>query len=103
MTIDYKISYYSADEILSAIREDRFVILPVPLGTTVYAIKDKCYDDCPYEGGRGGSDRCMADGSKCKAYYYETEFTFSDMNYLDVTVFLTMDEATAAVERINHK
>lgn len=103
MKVTYEINTYSADEILSAIREDRFVILPVPIGTTVYAIKDKCYDDCPYDGGRGGSDRCMADGSKCKAYYYETEFTLPDMNYLGVTIFLTRDEATAAVERMNHK
>ena len=104
MTVDYKISYYSPEDILSAIKEDRLIILPVPIGSTVYAVKDRChapYYECPYDGGRGGLDRCTKDGSKCKAYYYETEFTLPDLNYIGVTVFLTREEAAAAVERMN--
>ena len=100
---NYACGNYSPSEIRSALREDRFVILPVPIGDTVYAVKDKCYEglDCPYKGGHGGSERCTPDGSRCKAYYYETEFTLSDMNYIGVTVFLTRAEAAAAVERRN--
>lgn len=77
--------------------------LPAPLGSTVYAVREKCHEglDCPYEGGRGGSDRCRPDGSKCKAFYYETELTFSDVNYIGVTIFLKEADAVAATERMN--
>lgn len=87
-------------------REDRngtLLHLPVPLGAPVFEVYDKCnpgYLDCPYDGGYGTS-RCI--DRKCKAYYEETEFDLTLLNYLGVTVFLSEIDAQDAVERMNNK
>lgn len=83
--------------------DGRLLHLPVPLGAPVFVVYDKCnpgYLDCPYDGGYGTS-RCT--DRKCKAYYKETEFDLTLLNYLGVTVFLSEIDAQDAVERMNNK
>ena len=87
-------------ELVQADREGRCVVLPVKSGTTVYYLGagmckwrelDKCdeycdgwqYEDC-YEGERA---------------VREKKFSISDLPCIGKTVFLTREEATAALRR----
>ena len=87
-------------ELAQADREGRCVVLPVKSGTTVYYLGasickwrelDKCdeycdgwqYEDC-YEGERA---------------VREKKFSISDLPRIGKTVFLTREEATAALRR----
>jgi len=80
-------------------KEGRLIVLPCKVGDTVYVPVERCragINLCPYDGGYG-TPRC--DGDKnCGAYVSEKKFSVRD--YLDIgkTVFLTREEAEAALK-----
>ena len=81
-------------------KENRLIVLPVPVGTIVYEVVPPCEERmeyCPYCGGYGTA-RC--DGEKhCKAYIEEVKYKVS--MYGDKSIYIHKDRAEKAVERLN--
>lgn len=89
-------------ELMAAEREGRLIVLPCKPGTTVYEAIPKCnplYRTCPYMGGRGGL-RC--DNNKCDAYVAEVPFDPIFRDRIGKTLFLTREEAVAALAKDNN-
>lgn len=84
--------------ILKAYKEDRLVILPVPLGSTVYRVVPKCrpsINECPFDGGQG-MPRC--NNGECEPYIQELRLSMPMIGMLGVYVFTTKEEAEAAMK-----
>ena len=83
-------------------RENRLIVLPVPIGTTVYEVIPPCRETmtyCPYNGGYGTS-RC--DGEKhCKAYIEEVPFDVG--MYKNRFIHTTRESAEKMVRRLNER
>lgn len=80
--------------------ENRLIVLPVPVGTTVYEVIPPCIMTsimCPYNGGYG-SERCKGT-SHCKAYIEEVKYEVS--MYGNKSIYIHKDRAEKAVERLN--
>ena len=89
-------------ELMAAEREGRLIVLPCKPGTTVYKAIPKCnplYCECPYMGGRGGL-RCA--NNKCDAYVAEVPFDPIFRDRIGKTLFLTHEEAEAALAKDNN-
>lgn len=85
--------------IIEAEREGRLLILPCKEGETVYHVVGKChppFGTCPFDGGYG-MDRCFG-YKKCDAYIEEIPFCVRDRNAVGKSVFLTREEAEAALK-----
>ena len=81
-------------------KENRLIVLPVPVGTIVYEVIPPCEETstyCPYCGGYGTA-RC--DGEKhCKAYIEEVNYEVC--MYGNKSIYIHKDRAEKAVERLN--
>lgn len=89
-------------KLLGLEKEGRLIVLPCKPGTTVYEAIPKCnpqYYTCPYMGGRGGL-RC--DNNKCDAYVAEVPFDPIFRDRIGKTLFLTREEAVAALAKDNN-
>lgn len=76
--------------------QGRLVILPCKIGDKVFRVIPKCsgsYIHCPFEGGHG-LDRCY----NCDAFIKEESFCFFMFEDIGKTVFLTREEAEAALK-----
>lgn len=80
------------------------VRLPCRIGSTVYRVIEKCkprFMECPFAGGHGIS-RCHSTKDRykfCGAYIEETRFELAIIDEIGKTVFLTRDEAEAALAK----
>lgn len=95
--IDRLARYEDEDE------DGRLVHLPVPLGSTVYYVNDKCPGGlwCPFNGGYG-TDRCRSgDSSVCRAFYEPVHFSLRLLDGWGKYVFRTDYEAQEEVDRRN--
>lgn len=89
--IDKLATYEDAEE------QGRLVMLPCKVGDTVFRVVPKCigpYIHCPFEGGPG-LDRCY----NCDAFIREELFDLCMFEDFGKTVFLTREEAEAALKR----
>lgn len=76
--------------------QGRLVILPCKVGDKVFRVVPKCsrsYIQCPYNGGFG-IDRCH----NCDAFIKEESFYLSMFEDIGKTVYLTHEEAEAALK-----
>ena len=77
-------------------KQGRLVILPcnIKIGDKVFRVVSKCLGaiQCPFEGGYG-LDRCY----NCDTFIKEESFSFSMFEDIGKTVFLTREEAEAAM------
>ena len=81
-------------------KENRLIVLPVPVGTTVYEVIPPCKvpsSICPFNGGYG-SKRCKG-YSHCKAYIEEVKYEV--WMYGNKSIYIHKDRAEKAVERLN--
>ena len=80
--------------------EGRIIILPVPVGTTVYKVIPPCSgNSCPYSGGYG-TDRC--DGYKhCDAYIKEVSYSVS--MYGNKSIYIDREKAEKRCEKLNKR
>ena len=84
-------------------RENRLIVLPVPVGTIVYKVIPPCTAPssyCPYGGGYG-SPRCCAGDKYCKSYIEEVKYEVP--MYGDKSIYIRKDMAEKAVNRLNEK
>jgi hypothetical protein len=75
--------------------QGRLVILPCKIGDKVFRVVPKCsrsYIQCPFNGGYG-IDRC----NNCDAFIQEESFYLSMFENIGKTIFLTYEEAKAAM------
>lgn len=90
-------------EIADAESDGRLIVLPCKVGDTVYVPVERCkpgFNVCPYDGGYG-TFRC--DGDKnCGAYVKEHGFSIRDYPDVGKTVFLTREEAEAALKEAHN-
>ena len=76
--------------------QGRLVILPCKVGDKVFRVVPKCsgsYIQCPFNGGYG-TDRC----NNCDAFIQEESFCFFMFEDIGKTIFLTREEAEAALK-----
>jgi hypothetical protein len=76
--------------------QGRLVILPCKVGDKVFRVVPKCsasYVQCPFNGGYG-IDRC----NNCDAFIQEESFYLFMFEDIGKTVFLTREEAEAALK-----
>lgn len=76
--------------------QGRLAILPCKIGDKVFRLVPKCsasYIQCPFNGGYG-LDRC----NNCDAYIQEESFSLFMFEDIGKTVFLTREEAEAALK-----
>lgn len=76
--------------------QGRLVILPCKVGDKVFRVVPKCsasYVQCPFNGGYG-IDRC----NNCDAFIQEESFYLFMFEDIGETVFLTREEAKAALK-----
>jgi len=81
--------------------QERLVELPCAVGSTVYKIVDRCkprFGECQYSGGHG-TGRCGK--MPCKEHIASVEFLLSDVNHIGKFIFLTRQQAEAALEGMN--
>lgn len=87
-----------AHKMLIAQEEGLVVVLPCKLGTPVFEVVPSCEGglDCPFNGGRG-TQRCDRHNTRCKAYIEVRRFDYYMLPQFGTTIFLTHDEAVAAM------
>lgn len=74
--------------------ENSVVVLPCKIGTIVYKPIPKCSGQlCPYDGYPSSCKR------PCEAYVEEVPFQYAMMPYFGQDVFLSREEAEAALKR----
>lgn len=82
--------------------EGMIIILPVPVGTTVYKVIPPCREGmtyCPYSGGYG-TRRC--DGEKhCGAYIEEVSYSVN--MYRDKSIYIDREKAEKRCEKLNKR
>lgn len=89
-------------ELLNAEQEGRLIVLPCKPGDTVYEVVPACdgnYDFCTYLGGRGNF-RCAS--NMCGGYVVEVPFDALFRHMIGKTLFLTREEAEAALAKDNN-
>lgn len=83
-------------------KEKRIIVLPVPVGTTVYEVIPPCKVssmNCPFNGGYG-AERCKG-YSHCKAYIEAVKYEVS--MYGNKSIYIHKDMAEKAVKRLNER
>lgn len=91
-------------DIEKAIKENRLLILPVPVGQTVYRVHDRCrppINACPFDGGFGIS-RCNGE-KNCKEYYEPVPFRIESIAEWGINLFETEEEAMDEISRRRSK
>ena len=75
--------------------QERLVMLPCKIGDKVFRVVSKCLGaiQCPFNGGYG-LNRCY----NCDAFVKEESFSFFMFEDIGKTIFLTREEAEAAMK-----
>ena len=91
-----------AHKMLKAQEEGLVVVLPCKLGTPVFEVVPSCEGGlgCPFNGGYG-TQRCDRHNTRCKAYIDVKKFDYYMLHQWGTTIFLTHDEAVAAMTNNN--
>lgn len=80
-------------------RLDKAVELPCKAGDTIYKVYDKCDGhNCPYNG-YYGQWRChYEDEQRCKPFIKIKQFCYSDIPFMNDTVFVSREAAEAKLK-----
>ena len=85
-------------------RLEKAVELPCKLGDTIYKVYDRCDGyNCPYNGNYG-QWRCHYEGERrCEPFIKIEQFCYSDIPFVNDTVFVSREAAEARLKEIKEK
>lgn len=85
-------------------RLEKAVELPCKLGDTIYKVYDRCDGyNCPYNGNYG-QWRCHYEGERrCEPFIKIEQFCYSDIPFVNDTVFVSREAAEARLKEMKEK
>ena len=102
--IKNQVEHIEAENAELRARLEEAVGLPCKLGDTVYKVYDRCDGyNCPYNGNYG-QWRCHYEGERrCEPFIKIEQFCYSDIPFVNDTVFVSREAAEARLKEIKEK